>query len=180
MQEIPPEFYDSDSGKPFTNCKVCEGELLFNGKSYFIEKVVKRYPQLNTQEVLFEYAICYDCAMQFQQKLSSASRKSVEAFFQEQMRNRGKDSSSTEISTGHCLVSGATKEEAQEYQIVAQARGAYLYLTPPFMISGPVLEQINELLSPETRDELDRFKGDNFGWPPELAKAFGRGNLMLV
>lgn len=180
MKEIPPQFYNSDSNMPFSYCKVCECELLENNKDYFIEKIMKRYPEVNTEEVLFEYAICEDCADKFHQQLSYTSRKNVQAFFQNRVRAIMDQGINPMIDTKHCLISGESVENTREYQLVAQAQGRFLRMTPPFMISGEILEQINEMLSAETRDELERFKGDNFGWPPELAEALGRGNLLLV
>lgn len=180
MEEIPPEFYNSDNQRPFTHCKVCEAELLESNRPYFIEKIVKRYPDLDTAEVLFEYAICENCAQEFHQQLSEQSRTKVSEYFEERVRTRMMEGLNPKMDTQHCLITGASQEDTGEYQLVAQAQGRYLRMTPPFMISGEILEQINELLSAETRDELDRFKGDNFGWPPELAEAFGRGNLLLV
>ena len=43
-------------------------------------------------------------------------------------------------------------------------------LMPPFLIGELAIEEMNELLSEETKGEMDDFMGDHFGIPPELRK----------
>ena len=67
----------------------------------------------------------------------------------------------------------ASREEQEEYQIYGMFRGGQMIQNQfPYMMSGAALEEIQELLSPETKDEIDRFKDEYFNIPPELADLF--------
>jgi len=71
-----------------------------------------------------------------------------------------------------CLIKGTPKEELREYQMGACFKGDRLVMDmmPPFLIGEMALEELNALLSKETKDEMDGFMGDHFGIPPELRK----------
>ena len=58
---IPKPFLAEDTGKPIDRCIDCGHDLMLDDRYYVIEKVFKRYPNLNKTEVLFEYAICHIC-----------------------------------------------------------------------------------------------------------------------
>ena len=178
--EIPGAFYNSDDQELFRHCKVCEKELIESEADYFIEKVIKRFPDLETEQCLFEYAICEDCLHKQQQKLSAESRNRIMEFYLQRVEERVESGLQQMPDLDHCMLSGRSLEETSEYQIVAKARGSRLAEIPPFMVSGQILEQISELLSAQTREELDRFRDDNFGWPPELSRKLSGGDLILT
>ncbi|MGB0432130.1 MAG: hypothetical protein ACPGLV_16765 [Bacteroidia bacterium] len=75
---------------------------------------------------------------------------------------------------GHCMVKNTPKSEQNEYTIQGMFMGNkmvqnHLY---PQMLGTQALEEIQELLSPETREELNRIKDEFFNIPPELAELF--------
>lgn len=174
--DIPKDFYDSQTGEPFRHCKICEQNLLDSGEAYAIEKIIKNYPQLDRSEVLFEYAICRNCMQKLQQQLSAASQETISRYFSVKMAQ----AVPTYGQLDRCIISGKPSQSMSHYQIVALARGNQLAEAAPFAISEEVLQELGELLSAETRDELDRFKDTHFGWPPELSKALGDADLILL
>ena len=82
---------------------------------------------------------------------------------------------------GSCLLKGTAQKENQEYQICCQCVGDQMVLSHmPYMIGMEAMEEIQELLSPETKRELDGFVGDNFGLPPEWKKAIEDRPVLVI
>ena len=59
FREIPSIFYSSETGAPIEQCLLCEREL--KDCTYLIEKAYSNYPELNTSDLIWEYAICQEC-----------------------------------------------------------------------------------------------------------------------
>ena len=72
-QPIPSFFHAYDTGAPFRSCQVCERDLMTYTKPYVIEKAIRRYPKFDTEDVIFEYAICMDCAEEQRKQMSKES-----------------------------------------------------------------------------------------------------------
>lgn len=148
---------------------------------YVVEKAFRRFPDEMGEELLFEMAVCMDCAMDMRKQLSQESRQSVQSFFLEKVEERRQQnqSFSREELMNQCLLTGEPLNELQEYQIYAHCRGEHLSpMGGAYMLGGPVIEQIQDMLSKKTRDELQRFADENLGGPPELRKLFAGGDLV--
>ena len=147
-----------------------------------IEKAIRNYPGFKASDVIFDYAICMDCALEVQKGLSAESMRKIQEFMQQHLHQnmRVKDpESDLDSYTEHCLVSNRPLKECEEFQIFAYCRGSKVNLEmPPYMISGQVLDEISELLSPETRDELDGFFNKHFTPDPGLMEPNPR--LVLI
>lgn len=187
MKRIPKEFYSSEGQIIITDCKIC-GKDLQNGETPFaLEKAVKIFPEIEASESIFEIAICHNCAGESRRSLSAQSLKDIEDFMRsDQIReNMTKCLAEAEEHEGdtlrYCIITGASKDTLNEYQIVAQCQGSYLLPgTEAFLISAAGVETIQDLLSPETKEELDRFKDEHFGLPPEFENIFNPGDLVLI
>ena len=82
---------------------------------------------------------------------------------------------------GKCLITGKPIDELSEYQIYAYCEGGEIVQNVfPYMVSSDAIEQIQELLSPQTRGELDDFIDANFGFPPEWRAAIKGSKVLLV
>ena len=46
-----------------------------------IEKAVRQYPEMKVKEVIFEYAMCMDCAVMMNASLSVESRQRINEYF---------------------------------------------------------------------------------------------------
>jgi hypothetical protein len=176
ISDIPEIFYSDRTGKPFSHCINCDCFLLDGGIPYVIEKAVKKYTKFNTEDTIFEHAMCINCQRELRKTLSLQSRKRIDDYmtqkvdFEERRKslqaNHGPD---PEPWLSKCIVDGSDISEQSEYQVYCQCEGLQtLYAYMPFMISGSAMEEIQNLLSAETRDEIDRFMGEFFGLPPEL------------
>lgn len=175
---IPEIFLNSDTKAPLTNCIQCDHNLSLGDRFYMIEKVFKRYLTLNTTEVLFEYAICSTCYEQMKGALSAESMTNLSAYmmtntdFPALKQRMEEHPDNPEEWLSHCMIKGTTKEELTEYQMGACFKGDRLVTNfmPPFIIGNVAMEEMSELLSKETKDEMDGFMDQNFGIPPELRK----------
>lgn len=184
---IPKEFHSFSSKNLFEKCIECDKYLLEDGTEYFIEKAVKKYPGFDAFDVIFEYAICADCAHKMRLRMSKESMQRMELFFAENINMQDRidviqtNPNNPEAWTDKCMVNGSTKKDLNEFQLYAHCNGKHLTLKHmPYLISGEVIEQIGHLLSAETIDELNDFTNNHFGPPPELEEEFPHKRLVLV
>jgi len=175
---IPRIFLNTDTGAPLERCIGCDYPVLEGERYYMIEKVFKKYPELEKTEVLFEYAICSVCYEKMKEAMSQESMQNLSAYMmqntdfnklQERIEEKPDD---PEHWLSHCLIKGTPKDEMKEYQMGACFKGNRLAtdFMPPFMVGELALEEMNALLSKKTKDEMDDFMGEHFGIPPELRK----------
>ena len=175
---IPEVFLSSDTKAPLTHCIQCDYDLMKGDRFYMIEKVFKRYAALDKTEVLFEYAICSHCYEKMKESLSVESMFNLSNYMMENtdfaaMQKRIEEHpDDPEKWLSHCMIKGTPKEDMTEFQMGACFKGDRLATNfmPPFMIGELAMEEMNGLLSKETKDEMDGFMDDHFGVPPELRK----------
>jgi hypothetical protein len=71
----------------------------------------------------------------------------------------------------HCIIHGTPVEELSEFQLIGHCQGREMLVTHmPFVIGGPAMDEILQLLSNETLDELGGFREEHFGPPPSLKR----------
>lgn len=175
---IPEIFKNSDTKGPMTNCIQCDHDLTLGDRYYMIEKIFKRYPALDRTEVLFEYAICSQCYEKMKESMSTESMMNLSGYMMEHtdfnaMQQRIEEHpDDPEKWLTHCMIKGTDRATMNEYQMGACFKGDRLVTNfmPPFMIGEQAMEEMNELLSKETKDEMDGFMDEHFGIPPELRK----------
>ncbi len=186
---IPPLFYSDLTKEPFQECTICQKKLLQNGTTYLIEKAFRVNKEFNIKETVFEYAICWDCAGAMKDTMSEESMKQMQNYFirQSNMLERRMhllQQSSVPVLNhwiGNCLFKGTPVSELSEYQVFGQFDGKnILYHETPYLISGEALHEMSELLSAQTKEEMDRFLDTYTGLPPELKKALLDGNLVFI
>ena len=172
---IPKEFFSFETGAPFTHCLECDA-LLDERTPYIIEKAVRNYPEYGTSDVIFDYALCMTCVENMRQKMSTASREAILAFFEDRIRSVNIH----DFSTEHCLVSSRSRKECEEYQLYAHCVGSNLSDDqPPYMISGAIIDEILPMLSMETREDLDGFFDRHFSPDPSLLEPVPSRPLIL-
>lgn len=171
-----PSIFKSHSGEYFERCISCSTYLLAPGTPYLIEKAVKKYPGYEATDVVFEYAMCMDCAMKMRNELSKESLINIQQYFETradllQRQAALEDDHDPQHWLSHCIVTGRPMTDLHEYQIYAFCDGKNMHLSGmPYMLSGEAAEEMSALLSEKTKGEIDRFIDDNFGLPPELKK----------
>lgn len=181
LKEIPDEFYSDLDKKPFCNCTFC-GQDLTSEVSYIVEKSIKINPNNHTKNTVFEYAICLDCNKRKMEAMSVESIQNIQNymasnFVMEEWSEHTNPSNPFE----KCLVTGTPIAELDEYNIVGQFIGDKMVLGQfPVLISPSIGEEIQELLSQETKDEFDDFMDTITNVPPELKALFKTKRPVLV
>ncbi|PKR81460.1 hypothetical protein CW751_05240 [Brumimicrobium salinarum] len=181
--DIPKDFNSDADNKPFTACKVCERDLTKGEIPYSIEKAYKRIDE-GEDVTLFEVAICMPCAEQQSQKMSKSSRAYLmqmmggPEFFEK--RKELWDSNWRENWKSACLFSNEAVKVNDEYHIVGQFQGGKLLPNmTPFVIGQSYIEAIQENLSFETKEEMDRF-GQQFLGPDPTLKALLKDHQFVM
>ncbi len=140
---------------------------------YLIEKAFKRYPGYTAVDTVYEYAICMHCAMEINSKLSTSSRANIEAYMASkaslETRAIAIQNAPDNNWTEECLIYGTSRNDCEDYVIYGMFyRDQMLKNGFPYMLGQKALDEIIDLLSPETREEFDRFMDDIYSGPPEL------------
>lgn len=173
---IPEEFYCFETKAPFTECKVCEKDLTKGDTDYFVEKAVRNYTDHEVSDVIYEYAMCIDCAHQMNSKMSSESLANIQNYFASQPNFMNKmaayqrgDTEDGADALNKCAITGEPVDSLEEYMLYGHFRGGEMVQSSmPYLLSGQVMDEISQLLSNETLGEIDDFMGQHFGGPPEL------------
>ena len=171
---IPKDFNSASDDSPFTTCKVCERDLSNGEVPYSIEKAYKRVDE-GSDVTLFEMAICMPCAENQAEKMSVESRAYMMKmmggldFFEKRQKMWETDWRKNWKSA--CLFSDEEIKMNDEYHIVGQFQGGKLLpQMTPFVIGQSYIEEIQENLSLETKEEMDRF-GEQFLGPDPALRA---------
>ncbi len=186
--DIPAIFHSYSLGKPFETCTVCNSSLLKEGTSYLIEKAFKKHQATGATDVIFEYAICMDCAGDIYRTLSTPSLESITAYFEShvnfiQRRDAFMHNPNTtpEDWLAHCIIKKTPREALDEYQICAHCEGSQLiYSFMPYTLSGAAAGELGALLSAKTLDQMDRFSDQFLGFPPEWRDLLKDRPLLLI
>lgn len=186
--DIPKAFYAEATGKPFDKCSVCSKNLLQPDTWYLVEKAVKRYPKYNVQDVVFEYAICAECHSEMEKRLSTESKQKMQAYMKERvdLEKRADEyylAKDFEIDNwiSKCAVSKNMRTDLQEYQIVASFNGDKLAFTVmPLMLGMKALDDMTNLLSNKSLDELNDFKDKITDMPPDLKELFKESKFVMM
>lgn len=172
--EIPPLFQSLELDGLFKKCCLCECEVLAEpAEPYLIERIFRG------PEPIVEYAMCFRCRMCQQEGLSEESLLRLQQLWDERVDQDARTArllaayKAGEITvdgwTEHCVLTGKPLEECKDYQVIAVAYGRELMLSHlPVMISDDAIEEIQPLLSEQTKGWMDDFISDQFGMPPEF------------
>lgn len=181
--EIPKDFHSDTDKKPFTECKVCERDLTNSEMPYSIEKAFKRVD--NERDItLFEVAICMECAEKQAEKMSKESRaymtKMLNGSGFMKKRYQQWDSDWRESWKESCIFSEEGINLNDEYHIVGHFQhGKLIPHMTPFVMGQSYIEEIQENLSQETKEEMDRF-GEQFLGPDPSIKALLKDYQFMI
>ncbi|MBX2941069.1 MAG: hypothetical protein KF860_01880 [Cyclobacteriaceae bacterium] len=179
---IPEEFYNSETHQPFQACMMCN--QLLADKQYVVEKAIKNYPSLGTKEIIFEYAMCLECAGKMHMELSEESRHRIENYMREHLKNKTHPrlDGLPDINKllNHCVVNESDVNQSAEYSIYAMCNGANMTINQfPYALSGEVQDEIMQLLSAKSLGILDDFIGNHFTGPPEIREILKRRPVFI-
>ena len=167
---------------------VCGKNLLEEGTHYVIEKAMKNYEGYEFSSTVFEYAMCLDCYQKMQTDMSEESMQNLQKYYQDIMASRGGQPMMIDMQTfdlnqwlSKCFFKEKPVNEMKEYQLIGQFSGNHLVMnTPPMAIGEEVMEEMAELLSEKTRGEMDRFREEFLGPPPEIEELIYGRKLLLI
>ncbi len=180
---IAPAFFNSETKAPFEQCADCGKSLLEDDCHYFVEKAVKNYVEYKTQEIIFEYAICEPCMSQAFNVLSEESKQSLMEYLYAQnpparVVNPEEDDASYLIE--NCMVKGTSIGQDVEYQIQGEFIGDRMVVgRMPVAVGFQAINEMSEVLSEKTKDDLEDFINKIRPVPPELEDLFPRRTPVL-
>jgi len=183
--DIPKIFYSDATGGYLERCIGCDLELLHHETDYLIEKAFKSYQGLESYSTIFEYAMCLNCVNSMHMTLSPESRTNISAYFQEHAkftdRRLSKDpQEDVNRWLGSCILTSETAYDTPEFQIYGHCKGENLIIDGyPFMISGKATDDLIELISDKTLDELQNFTDQLVGGPSEFADILKLGPRLI-
>ncbi len=186
---LPKLFYSDLTGAPLEKCISCECKLLEGDVPYMVEKALKPYQGYRSYSTLFEYAMCMDCVHQMRSVISRESAEKITAYFsqnvdfgyRQKILQAAKGDVPLDYWVDRCMVKGTGIQHLSECQVYAQCIGDQLILgEAPYMVSGQALDEVVELLSPQTRDELDRFKDTVVDGPSEFQDLLQSGPKVFL
>lgn len=186
--EIPEKFYSDAEGKPFENCQVCGKYLLDEGTSYVVEKAFKNYEGFDFSTTLFEYAICSECHTRVQKSMSKESMQNLQNYYMQKVAEKSNQPIVINFNDfklddwiSKCFFTDNSVKTMQEYQLVAQFNGSKMVMNmPPIVVGESAMEEMAELLSNETIDEMNDFKKKFLGPDPELEEIISGKKLLLI
>ena len=186
--EIPERFYSDADGKPFETCQVCGKYLLDEGTSYVVEKAFKNYEGFEFDTTLFEYAICLPCHSEIQKSMSDESLRNLQNYYMGVIASKGNNPIVINVNDfqlddwiSKCFFKGDQVKNMEEYQLVAQFNGSKMVLNmPPMVVGQTAMEEMTELLSNETIDEMNGFKQKFLGPDPQLEEILSGKKLILI
>ncbi|MCB0491568.1 MAG: hypothetical protein KDC93_04045 [Cyclobacteriaceae bacterium] len=179
---IPKEFFNSETKEPFRTCMMCNQSLA--EKQYMVEKAIKNYPSLGTKEIIFEYAMCLECAGKMHLELSEESRNRIGDYMKTHLEGKthlpveGKPDLNKLLN--QCIVKESDVSQSAEYSIYAMCNGTDMTINDfPYALSGEVQDEIMQLLSAKSLDILDDFIGNHFTGPPEVREILRRRPVLI-
>lgn len=184
QQPVPELFCKSDTKKPFETCLMCQCALA--NTTYLVEKAIRNYHPLKTQEVLFEYAMCLTCAGKMRMELSEESRTKIEAYLLEKTnvearkKHLAHPDRKLENWISSCIIKDSPVDQSAEFSIYALCNGnEIVYGDLPYAISGEAQDEMTELLSAKTLEIMDDFIGNHFSGPPEVKEILKRRPVLI-
>jgi len=158
-QPIPEWLHSVQHECPFAQCVVCNGSLGGDAE-YTIMKSFQR------GECVFEMAVCSTCNDERGKRWSSKSRKAAEDF-----QFRSADHLLHEEGEA-CDYCGKPVSRVAGVAVYARCEGDQYWMANHMCY--PCEDELHELLSPETREEHDRFISTYAPGPPSLEQPMPR------
>lgn len=170
--KIPETFYAFETQQPFTHCIECGVDLVSLTTPYFVEKAFRKYPGYKAHDVVYEFAMCLDCANSMRKQLSKDSLKAMESYMQDYLLSRTEEPVENGLET--CLVTKKPIDKEEEYIIYGVFQGNEMMVADfPYAIGKDAMDQLSDLLSNQTLDFMNDFSGKHFMGPPEVNEILG-------
>ena len=160
------EFHSHETGEPFVNCISCGLNLDDPELPFLVAK------SFRGDECIFEYAICEQCRANMAEEFSQESRQRLAGFFHQRV-DLDHRARLAVLGPGpapwiaHCAACRKSRDEMDSFSIGGLLLGSEILFDPyPLCLCGQCEEEIQEILSKETRDIWDDFVDTHFDGPP--------------
>lgn len=173
---IPKFFYEFETEEPFKHCSLCNKELGESDK-YAVEKVMKQNKHLNKAEIVYEYAMCWDCAAGMGDEISEESKDSIVNLYQEHSENvmmkldylHRTEKYNIESWMERCTFTGKETRLCGEYSVSGIIENnQLLFEHSPVVVSDDFMEKMQDVLSEKTKEFLDGLKDELIDSPSEF------------
>jgi hypothetical protein len=186
--DIPESFFSDGEGKPFETCLKCGKNLLEDNVTYVVEKAMTNTNDFKFSSTVYEFAICTECHLEMQNRMSKESVENLNTYYQDKIAEIGKQSVAIDLRSfdvkqwlSKCFFTDKPVQEMKEYQIVAQFRGKKMLLNmPPMVIGEEIMEEMAAVISTKTKEEMDGFREQFLGPPPEFEEFIYGRRLIFV
>ncbi len=187
-----PKLFKSDlTGDHIKTCIKCECNLHEQEEGYFIEKALKPYDGFNSYSTVFEYGMCVSCMLEMRDDMSEESKANISNYFSQKVDIQDRATSMEERQeeqepdvydwVNQCVVYGTHIIEIGEAQILAFCQGdQIIYNMTPYMLSGKVSEDVLELISAKTLNDLNNFGKRLTDSPPEFKELLEKKQGVFV
>ncbi|PLX11751.1 MAG: hypothetical protein C0598_07375 [Marinilabiliales bacterium] len=120
--------------------------------------------------------------------MSEESIANMQAFYQQKLMEKGKQIMTIDLRTfdinewmSKCFFTEKSINDMKEYQIVGQFRGNKLLINQhPMIIGDEIIDDMANILSDKTIDEMNGFKEQYLGPPPELEELIYGRKLIFI
>jgi len=188
FEAIAPIFHSDATGKPLKNCVMCDALIHPKGGPYMIEKAFRYNMKFDIRDTIFEYAICMACYDKISTSLSPESGQTMIDYFnshvdllQRSIDLLNKKTPALNDWIGACVIKGTEMKDCAEFQVCCQCDGdKMLFNHLPIMLSEEALQEMNDLLSESTKEELDDFRDKFIGVPPEWRELMKSRSPVLI
>jgi hypothetical protein len=183
--EIPDIFKNSQK-EYFKNCSLCHCDLFQDNSFYFVERLFKKHISFNITEVLFEYAICFDCSENLKKELSEESKSNIEKYMlvhfpaAKRLKNLQRKRKLDHF-IDQCAITKKAVNRIENYTLIGHFSANKMLLSfAPFVLGEEIIEEMNELISAKTRKVLDNFMDKISDLPPELKQLLLTKSTVLI
>jgi hypothetical protein len=173
---IPSFFNNYDTGAPFTKCTFCDAALDAKSK-YAIEKMINQNIALQSREIVYEYALCWNCATTMGSQLSNDSKEAIQELYKEHSETvtrkldylHGTEKYSLESWLERCSLTGKEIRLCSEFSVSGIVEGGNLvYEQSPIVVSDEFMHKLQQVLSKETKEGFDALRDQILDSSPSI------------
>lgn len=173
---IPSFFFKYDTEVPFEYCSFCEGSLARFDK-YAVEKVFRQHRSVGTSEIVYEYAVCWECAGGIGEEVSEESMRAISELFRQHGENvlmktehlHNLELYNIDSWIERCSLTGKEIRLCEEYAVSGVIENDRLvYELSPMVVSDEFMERLQSVLSKETKDKFDGLRDKVLDGSPSI------------
>ena len=173
---IPSFFNNYDTGAPFQRCTFCDSKLEASDK-YAVEKMINQNITLQSREIVYEYALCWECATSMGSEISDDSREAIQLLYNEHSENlirkldylHSTDKYTLESWMERCSLTNKEIRLCGEFSVSAIIEhGNLVYEQAPMIVSDEFMMKLQNVLSQETKEGFEGLRNKIMDGSPSV------------